>query len=51
MGQPPVDNPWEQPGEYVVDADGSFRLACRYQSCEDSPDPNRVRTAIRRAED
>jgi peroxiredoxin len=34
-----VDNPWQLPGEFVVDRNGIIRLAYRYQYCEDWPNP------------
>ena len=34
-----VDNPWQLPGEFVVDKNGMIRLAYRYQYCEDWPNP------------
>ena len=34
-----VDNPWQLPGEFVVDKTGMIRLAYRYQYCEDWPNP------------
>ena len=34
-----VDNPWQLPGEFVVDKNGIIRLAYRYQYCEDWPNP------------
>ena len=34
-----VDNPWQLPGEFVVDKKGIIRLALRYQYCEDWPNP------------
>jgi len=46
-GRPKVDNPWRQPGEFVVDEDGVLHLAYRYQYCEDFPDPRVLTTAIR----
>jgi peroxiredoxin len=46
-GRPKVDNPWRQPGEFVVDEDGVLQLAYRYQYCEDFPDPRVLTTAIR----
>jgi len=47
--RPLVDNPWQQPGEFVVAPDGMLRLTCRYQYCEDYPDPAVLGTAIDRA--
>lgn len=32
-----VDDPWQLPGEFVVDKKGVIRLAYRYQYCEDWP--------------
>jgi peroxiredoxin len=32
-----VDNPWQLPGEFVVDKKGIIQLAYRYQYCEDWP--------------
>ena len=46
-GLPQVDNPWRQPGEFVVDEDGVLRLTYRYQYCRDFPDPRVLLTAIR----
>lgn len=34
-----VDDPWQLPGEFVVDKSGIIRLAYRYQYCEDWPNP------------
>lgn len=48
-GRPMVDDPWRQPGEFVIDTDGRIRLAYRYQYCEDYPDPRVLTTAIRLA--
>ena len=48
-GRTLVDNPWQQPGEFVVAPDGMSRLTCRYQYCEDYPDPAVLGTAIDRA--
>ncbi len=47
--RPKVDNPWRQPGEFVIDDDGVLQLAYRYQYCEDFPDPRVLTTAIREA--
>lgn len=46
-GRPQVDNPWQQPGEFVVDEDGVLRLTYRYQYCKDFPDPQVLTAAIR----
>lgn len=32
-----VDNPWQLPGEFVIDRGGRIALAHRYQYCEDFP--------------
>jgi peroxiredoxin len=48
-GLPQVDNPWRQPGEFVIDEDGALRLTYRYQYCRDFPDPRVLSTAIREA--
>ncbi|MFP4074196.1 MAG: redoxin domain-containing protein [Actinomycetota bacterium] len=47
--RPKVDNPWQQPGEFVVDADGVLQLTYRYQYCWDFPDDRVLTTAIREA--
>lgn len=36
-GRPMVDDPWRQPGEFVVGTDGTVRLSYRWQYCEDYP--------------
>lgn len=46
-GRPPVDNPWLLPAEFVLDARGVVRLAYRYQTCEDFPEPLALLAAIR----
>ena len=48
-GQPQVDNPWQQAGEFVIDGNGVLQLTYRYQYCEDYPDPRVLTTAIREA--
>ena len=48
-GLPQVDNPWRQPGEFVVDGDGVLQLTYRYQYCRDFPDPRVLLTAIQEA--
>lgn len=48
-GRPKVDNPWQQPGEFVVDGEGVLRLTYRYQYCFDFPDQRVLTTAIREA--
>ena len=45
----PVDNPWQLPGEFVIDRSGRIRLAYRYQYCEDWPDPLVLIAAIKEA--
>lgn len=45
-GRPMVDDPWRQPGEFVVGTDGRLRLTYRYQYCEDYPDPRVITTAV-----
>lgn len=50
-GRPLVDSPWQQPGEFVIDRDGTLRLTYRYQYCEDYPDPSVLETAIQLATD
>lgn len=44
-----VDNPWRQPGEFVVDREGVLRLTYRYQYCRDFPDPRVPLTAVQEA--
>lgn len=44
-----VDDPWQLPGEFVVDRDGVIRYAHRYGWCEDYPDPRVHLAAIREA--
>jgi peroxiredoxin len=44
-----VDNPWQLPGEFVVDQQGVIRLAYRYQYCEDFPNPLILLAAIKEA--
>lgn len=46
-GLPQVDNPWQQPGEFVIDENGVLRLTYRYQYCKDFPDPQVLMGAIR----
>lgn len=48
-GRPKVDDPWQQPGEFVVDADGVLRLTYRYQHCWGFPDRRVLTTAVREA--
>lgn len=49
-GRPKVDNPWRQPGEFVIDDDGVLRLTYRYQYGQDFPDRRVLTTAIREAQ-
>ena len=44
-----VDNPWQLPGEFVVDRSGVIGLAYRYQYCEDWPNPLVLIGAIKEA--
>lgn len=44
-----VDNPWQLPGEFVVDQLGVVRLAYRYQYCDDWPNPLVLIGAIKEA--
>lgn len=44
-----VDNPWQLPGEFVVDGMGVVSLAYRYQYCEDWPNPLVLVGAIKEA--
>lgn len=44
-----VDNPWQLPGEFVIDQKGIVQLAYRYQFCEDYPDPLVLIAAIKEA--
>ena len=48
-GRPLVDDPWQLPGEFVVDRAGVLRLTYRYNYCEDFPDPRVIVAAIREA--
>lgn len=48
-GRPPVDNPFQLPGEFVIDRTGMIRLAYRYQYCDNYPDPEVLITSIREA--
>jgi peroxiredoxin len=48
-GRPLVDNPWQLPGEFVVDRGGAIRLAYRYGYCDNYPDPHVLEAAIRLA--
>jgi peroxiredoxin len=44
-----VDNPWMLPYEFVVDRQGTLRLAYRYQYCEAWPDPRVLVAGIKDA--
>jgi peroxiredoxin len=48
-GRPPVDSPWQLPGEFVIDRKGKIRLAYRYNFCEDWPDSRVLVSAIKDA--
>lgn len=48
-GRPLVDNPWQLPGEFVIDRSGVIRLTYRYQYCEDWPNPLVIIAAIKEA--
>jgi hypothetical protein len=45
--RPLVDNPWQLPGEFVVDKTGVLRLTYRYNYCEDFPNPKVLTAALR----
>lgn len=45
--QASVDSPWQLPGEFVIDTNGTVQLAYRYQYCEDWPDARVLTAAIR----
>ena len=44
-----VDDPWQLPGEFVVDQKGVIRLVYRYQYCENWPDPRVLVAGIKEA--
>lgn len=44
-----VDNPWQLPGEFVIDQRGIIRLGYRYQYCTDFPNPLVLLAAIKEA--
>lgn len=44
-----VDNPWQLPGEFVIDGNGRVALAHRYQYCEDFPPKTVLLGAIQAA--
>lgn len=48
-GHPLVDNPWQLPGEFVIDRRGNISLAWRYQYCADFPNPQVLVAAIKEA--
>ena len=48
-GRPLVDNPWLLPSEFVVDSDGTVRLAYHYNYCDNYPDPRVLVAAIKMA--
>lgn len=47
QGRPLVDDPWMQSGEFLVDQEGTIRVAYAYNYCEDYPDPRIYITAAR----
>ncbi len=49
QGRPLVDDPWMQSGEFLVDPNGTIRVAYAYNYCEDYPDPRIFLTAARLA--
>ncbi len=49
QGRIPVDDPWMQAGEFLVDTEGIIRVAYLYNYCEDYPDPRVFLTAARLA--
>lgn len=49
LQRPLVDNSWLLPGEFVIDKEGTVRLAYRYNYCEDYPDNRVLTAAIREA--
>lgn len=48
-GRPPVDSPWQLPGEFVVDGSGHITLAYRSQYCADYADKDVLLAAITEA--
>jgi peroxiredoxin len=46
-GRPLVDDPWMQSGEFLLDPNGTIRVAYAYNYCEDYPDPRIFLTAAR----
>ena len=49
QGLSPVDDPWMQSGEFVVDTMGVVRVAYLYNYCSDYPDPRVFISAARMA--
>ncbi|MPZ67963.1 MAG: redoxin domain-containing protein [Actinobacteria bacterium] len=49
LGRPLVDNPWQLPGEFVVDQKGKLRLSYHYNYCENYPDPQVLVASIKLA--
>lgn len=47
QGRLMVDDPWMQSGEFVVDPEGTIRVAYLYNYCADYPDPRIFVTASR----
>ena len=46
-GRPLVNSPWQLPGEFVIDTEGTIVYAHRFQHCEDFPEPLTHITAIK----
>lgn len=46
-GRPLVNSPWQLPGEFVIDPNGTIIYAYRYQHCENYPEPLTLMTAIK----
>lgn len=46
-GRPPVDSPWQLPGEFVVAPTGRIHFAYRYQYCANYPNPLVLIAAIK----
>jgi len=49
QGRSLVDDPWMQAGEFLIDTNGTIRVAYLYNYCEDYPDPRVFLTAARLA--
>jgi hypothetical protein len=48
-GRPLVDNPWQLPGEFVINTAGLIQYAYRYQYCDNYPNPMVLLSAIKDA--